>query len=154
MWVAVGFITNFLVLTLSWFCSVIIIYLSPTLLELVLNSLAVQFLISLDDEIISSYDYDNISNWIDEQYTGWIPQSCVDCVFDKVGDCMLSILCLWEKRVSFNFRSGSVGGACNGALLQNILLLDILLYPFLFMLPFLVLICYNRDLYTTTTTIP
>ena len=90
-WVAVGFITNIIVLLLTWVCSTITIMSSKTLDVIVLNSVAVLFMVVLDDEIVSFADYSQIPNALGQGSVSRICQAC-----DIVGGLLLKIQLLWK----------------------------------------------------------
>eukprot|EP01084_Bolivina_argentea_P278135 475033_1 len=63
LWIGVGLWVNLFSLILSWFVSCIIIFTSEDILNMVLNSVAVTFMLTLDDEIIGASDYNRIVKW-------------------------------------------------------------------------------------------
>jgi len=129
-WVGVGLWTNLVSLLFSWFVSVIIIFASPDLLEMILNAVAVTFLLTLDDEIIGPSDYNRILSW-----DGGSNSMCgaVDTVWAKIGGLLLKIHPCWQRRYALR------GGCC------VIECCDILLLPFAIGLPFIVLFCYSAE---------
>lgn len=130
MWVAIGLWTNIIVLCMSWFCASIIIYVSTNLLDMVLNAVAILFMITLDDEMVTFSDYNNIRT-IFVNYAQ--PQNPATLIFDTLGNCLLRVQCLWS------FRNG--------------IILNVLITPVVILVPFIVFACYSAsdlDLSTTT----
>eukprot|EP01084_Bolivina_argentea_P041710 76982_1 len=98
LWVGVGLWVNLFSLTMSWFASCIIIYASSNILDMVLNAVAVTFMITLDDEIIGESDYGRIENWDGSKNTVC---GAIDFVYEKLGRCLLKIHPCWQKRLVF-----------------------------------------------------
>lgn len=129
MWVGVGLWVNLFSLILSWFVSCIIIFTSADLLEMMLNAVAVTFMLTLDDEIIGASDYTRI-----EQWDGGNNSACraVDTIYDKIGALLLKIWPCWQRRIQVK---NCTFECC-----------DLLLLPFMIIIPFIVLFCYpNPD---------
>ena len=95
IWVAIGFYTNIIVLVLCWLCSSIIIFATKDLLEMVLNSVAVLFMISIDDEIVSFDDRNNITNMgASGPKSG--AAAAASAGLDKIATNMMKLQRLWE----------------------------------------------------------
>ena len=124
-WVGVGLWTNLFSLVLSWFVSCIIIYTSSNILDMVLNAVAVTFMLTLDDEIIGASDYHRIANW-----DGGNNSTCMaaNVIFKKIGASLLKIHPCWQRRIQIR---GTAIECC-----------DFILCPFMIVLPFIVLFCY------------
>lgn len=125
LWVGLGLWTNLFSLVLSWFVSCIIIFTSSNILDMVLNSVAVTFMLTLDDEIIGSSDYNRIANW-----DGGNNSACMaaNTIFKKIGGLLLKIHPCWQRRIQAR---GCTIECC-----------DLLLCPFMIVIPFIVLFCY------------
>eukprot|EP01084_Bolivina_argentea_P320622 556324_1 len=95
IWVAMGLWANIIVLIMSWLCSVIIIYTSTTMLDMVLNAVAVLFMITIDDEIVTFSDYENVLKTM----SSYSSQSKAGAIFDKIGGGLLKIQILWGKPI-------------------------------------------------------
>eukprot|EP00485_Elphidium_margaritaceum_P009863 CAMPEP_0202686022 /NCGR_PEP_ID=MMETSP1385-20130828/1811_1 /ASSEMBLY_ACC=CAM_ASM_000861 /TAXON_ID=933848 /ORGANISM="Elphidium margaritaceum" /LENGTH=304 /DNA_ID=CAMNT_0049340509 /DNA_START=38 /DNA_END=952 /DNA_ORIENTATION=+ len=124
-WVGIGLWINTFSLFMSWFVSCIIIFSSQDLLAMILNSVAITFMMTLDDEIVGGSDYENIIN-----YTGGGNSLCsaVDNVYAKIGGLLLKIHPIWQRRIAIK---GIAFECC-----------DFIVCPFLIVLPFVVLFCY------------
>jgi len=125
MWVGVGLWTNLCSLFMSWLVSCIIIFTSGDLLEMVLNAVAVTFMLSLDDEIVGTSDYENIVKWDGSNHSQcrmW------DALFSKIGDFLLKVHPLFSRRYMIK---GTMFECC-----------DFIIFPLLIILPFIVLFCY------------
>ena len=128
MWVGVGLWTNTFSLIISWFVSCIIIYTSGDILEMVLNSVAVTFMMTLDDEIVLDQDYRNLRT-LDGADNSFCQS--INSVYAKIGGLLLKIHPLWEKRVNCNTFTATF---C-----------DILLCPFMIVIPLIVLFCFPGE---------
>eukprot|EP00483_Globobulimina_turgida_P013745 UN13771 len=67
-WWYLGYNANCFALVGAVYGSIIVIYLSPSALEVVLNSVALFFIIELDDLMVDEYDYKRIRKYFDQQY--------------------------------------------------------------------------------------
>eukprot|EP01084_Bolivina_argentea_P072663 131930_1 len=72
LWLGIGLSVNVFVLGMSWFTSVIIIYLSDDPIDMVLNSMAVYFIIELDDEVVGWSNYEHIEIFLEQKYESWM----------------------------------------------------------------------------------
>lgn len=98
-WLSLGIFINIFVLVISWFVSIVVIFLATNPLDMILNSIAVYFIIELDDQMVNRIDYEFIEVWIKDEYEMWMrnkfenrrkagyEQSCID----KCGRCILKI---------------------------------------------------------------
>ena len=93
LWVAIGFYANLIVIILAWLCSTITIFASKSLLDMVLNSVAVLFMIQIDDEIVTFSDYDNVLHTMAE----FASKSRAEAGCDKIAEFLLKIQVLWAK---------------------------------------------------------
>merc|ERR1712176_1694671 len=91
--VAIGFYANLIVLILSWLCSSLIIFASKDMLEMVLNSVAVLFMITIDDEIVAFSDYENVLSTIG----GFSSKNKAAACVDKFAVILLKIQSIWKK---------------------------------------------------------
>lgn len=91
--VAIGFYANLIVLILCWLCSSLIIFASKDMLEMVLNSVAVLFMITIDDEIVTFSDYENVLSTIG----GFSPKNKAAACLDKFAEILLKIQYIWTK---------------------------------------------------------
>mmetsp|Transcript_48619 Transcript_48619/g.77776 ORF Transcript_48619/g.77776 Transcript_48619/m.77776 type:complete len:253 (+) Transcript_48619:21-779(+) len=91
--VAIGFYANLIVLLLCWFCSTVIIFASKDLLDMVLNSVAVLFMISIDDEIITFSDYERVTTAMAD----YASKSSAEACLDKLAQALLKLQLLWSK---------------------------------------------------------
>ena len=92
---------------------------------MVLNSVAITFLITIDDEIVLGNDYRNL-----RELDGADNSFCqaVNVVYAKIGGLLLKIQPLWEKEVHWKNYATTF---C-----------DIFLCPLMIVLPLFVLFCY------------
>eukprot|EP01083_Nonionella_stella_P259632 886245_1 len=97
--VALGLYANIIVLILSWLCSSIVVFASKDMLEMVLNSVAVLFMITIDDEIVGFSDYNNVMATM----TTWSSSSKASAVLDKIATTLLKIQILWSKPMVCTF---------------------------------------------------
>eukprot|EP01084_Bolivina_argentea_P072664 131933_1 len=63
-WVAYGLMVNYITLVGSCFISTQVVYLSETPLDMILNFVALYFIIELDDEVVTWQNYEDIEDWI------------------------------------------------------------------------------------------
>ena len=91
--VAIGFYANLIVLILCWLCSSLIIFASKDMLEMVLNSVAVLFMITIDDEIVAFSDYENVLSTIG----GFSSKNAAVACVDKFAEILLKIQYVWTK---------------------------------------------------------
>jgi len=91
LWVAVGLLTNILVLFLTWVCSTITIMTSKGIDVIVLNSVAVLFMVALDDEIVTFADYSQVEMSLGR---GTVSRVCKAC--DILGGLLLKIQLVWK----------------------------------------------------------
>ncbi len=62
VWSAIGVITNAVALMACGLVSIIVIYSSETPIDTVLNSLALYFIVDIDDLLVDKYDYDRLKS--------------------------------------------------------------------------------------------
>ena len=93
IWVALGFYINLFSLLLSWFCSTVIIFYTDNLLDMILNSVAVLFIIQIDDDIVTFSDYENILKTM----AAYSSQNLASKWLDKLAAALLKIQLLWSK---------------------------------------------------------
>eukprot|EP00485_Elphidium_margaritaceum_P023147 CAMPEP_0202712646 /NCGR_PEP_ID=MMETSP1385-20130828/43558_1 /ASSEMBLY_ACC=CAM_ASM_000861 /TAXON_ID=933848 /ORGANISM="Elphidium margaritaceum" /LENGTH=256 /DNA_ID=CAMNT_0049372737 /DNA_START=9 /DNA_END=779 /DNA_ORIENTATION=+ len=93
IWVCIGLYTNVMVLLLCWLCSVIIVFASKSLLDMVLNAVAVLFMITIDDEIVTFSDYDNVLATM----ASYSSKNAASRALDKCAEKMLNLQVLWSK---------------------------------------------------------
>lgn len=118
LWVAVGLWTNTLVLLLTWICSTLTIMTSKGIDVIVLNSVAVLFMITLDDEIVSFSDYSQVTMSLGQAQMN---RFCAACGI--VGTILLKLQIIW--RIPY--------------------FCSLLIFPFVVIIPLCVLGCYNAD---------
>mmetsp|Transcript_46006 Transcript_46006/g.41173 ORF Transcript_46006/g.41173 Transcript_46006/m.41173 type:complete len:310 (-) Transcript_46006:91-1020(-) len=96
-WLSSGIFINTFVLAASWVVSVIVIFLATNPLDMILNSIAVYFIIELDDMMVNRIDYEFIDTWLDDEYEMWMRMKYekrrkfgyeVSCI-EKLGRCIL-----------------------------------------------------------------
>ena len=110
---------NTLVMVLTWLCSVMTILTSKGIDVIVLNSVAVLFMIQLDDQIVLASDYQTAGSVIGSPQ----PMGRVCDIMDKIGYLMLKIQKIW-----------TVPYFCS-----------IIIWPLIVMVPLSMLRCYNGD---------
>ena len=93
IWVAIGFYANLMSLVLAWLCSALVVFASKDMLEMVLNSVAVLFIIDIDDLIVQGSDYDNVLLTLGS----WASKSSASAALDKIAETLLKIQLLWSK---------------------------------------------------------
>lgn len=118
-WVAIGLWTNVIVLLLTWVCSTITIITSKGLDVIVLNAVAVLFMVTLDDEIVTFSDYTDVQQYLGQ---GSVSRICSAC--DLIGAILLKFQLIWK-----------IPYFCS-----------ILMFPFVVVIPIGVLACYNSDI--------
>eukprot|EP01084_Bolivina_argentea_P240386 403872_1 len=124
-WVAIGLYTNLVVLLLTWVCSTITIMTSKGIDVIVLNSVAVLFMVTLDDQIVTFADYSQIQMSIGQ---GTVNRCC--SALDLVGGLLLKLQLVWK-----------IPYFCG-----------ILMFPLTVVVPVLVLGCYNDSQYINAET--
>merc|ERR1712176_353299 len=65
---------NCIVILSSWFATVMVLYLTEFPTDMVLNSLALYFIVDLDDEAVYFGDYKKLANWIELEYDDFIDE--------------------------------------------------------------------------------
>eukprot|EP00483_Globobulimina_turgida_P009034 UN09052 len=63
-WLSTGIFINIFVLMVSWIVSIVVIFLATNPLDMILNSIAVYFLIELDDMMVNRVDYEFVEVWL------------------------------------------------------------------------------------------
>merc|ERR1712154_345136 len=119
-WVAVGLWTNTIVLLLTWACSTLTIMTSKGIDVIVLNSVAVLFMVTLDDEIVTFSDYSQVTVSLGQSQVNKVCAAC-----GIVGTVLLKLQVIW--RIPY--------------------LCSLLIFPFVIIIPLSVLGCYNSDTY-------
>lgn len=71
-WLSSGIFINTFVLAASWFVSIVVIFLATDPLDMILNSIAVYFIIELDDMMVNRVDYEFVERWLDDEYEMWM----------------------------------------------------------------------------------
>ena len=92
---------------------------------MILNAVAVTFMLTLDDEIIGASDYERISRWDGNDKTIC---KAADTFWAKLGQLLLKIHPLWQRRFAVK---NCVFECC-----------DIVLIVPMIIIPFIVLWCY------------
>ena len=77
-WIATGMSINLMVLVYSWLISVIVLFYSDNPLDMVLNSVAIYFIVELDDEAVFASDFQRINEWLDTHY-----DDCIDDYYEN-----------------------------------------------------------------------
>ena len=96
---------------------------------MILNSVAVTFMLTLDDEIIGESDYQRIATWDQNDRTIC---KAADTIWTKIGGCLLKIHSCWQRRYQVK---NCVIECC-----------DIILIIPMIIIPWIVLTCYpNPD---------
>mmetsp|Transcript_42433 Transcript_42433/g.68197 ORF Transcript_42433/g.68197 Transcript_42433/m.68197 type:complete len:282 (+) Transcript_42433:42-887(+) len=67
-WLFFGLYCNYFALIGAIYGSFLVIYLSESVLDVVLNAVALFFVVELDDLMIDKYDYERIIEWFQEEY--------------------------------------------------------------------------------------
>eukprot|EP01084_Bolivina_argentea_P230287 388479_1 len=98
LWVGVGLWVNLFSLCLSWFVSCIIIFTSADILNMVLNSVAVTFMLTLDDEIIGESDYTRIVRLASSNEGSAPLCRALETVQRKIGGLMMKVHSCWQRR--------------------------------------------------------
>eukprot|EP00483_Globobulimina_turgida_P007274 UN07288 len=57
-WLSLGIFINIFVLVISWVVSIVIIFISTNPMDMILNSIAIYFIIELDDMMVNRLDYE------------------------------------------------------------------------------------------------
>eukprot|EP01084_Bolivina_argentea_P148243 259211_1 len=68
-WIYLGFYVNFFSLFIAIYGSYFVIYISESTFDIVLNSVAIFFVVEIDDLMIDGYDYKRVEKWFDDHYT-------------------------------------------------------------------------------------
>ena len=71
-WIALGLLLNVIVTISGWIASLFLVYLSEYPLEMVLNAVALYFVVDLDNEAVYFGDYKKLANWIELEYDDFI----------------------------------------------------------------------------------
>jgi len=131
LWLGIGLFLNIILLIVSFFVSVLVIYTTPggEPLDMALNSMAVYFITELDDEIVGPNDYDNIATFLTSNkystfmHNEWYKHETNPLSYTtKIGNKILKISYITNSR---SFR--------------------IIIGLFCLIAPVYVLICYDKD---------
>merc|ERR1739842_113173 len=66
--IAFGMVLNCVIVLTAWIASFLILYLAENPIDMVLNSLALYFIVDIDDEAVYFGDYKKLANWIEVEY--------------------------------------------------------------------------------------
>ena len=161
-WIAYGLMVNYITLVFSFFISGLVVYNASTPLDMILDFVALYFIIELDDEMVTHKDYQDIEEWlrgndtiIDEEnlkttespYDVWLynvaigndkglSAGVVDDDNDGYDDDTISGKCgsLWNK---CGIKILKCGGKCRDPrIARNVML------PLVILMPVYVLICF------------
>merc|ERR1712228_730585 len=102
----------------TWICSTLTIMTSKGIDVIVLNSVAVLFMITLDDEIVTFSDYSQVTMYLGQAQ---VNRLCAACGI--AGTVLLKLQVIW--RIPY--------------------LCSLLIFPFMVVIPIAVLGCYNSD---------
>ena len=83
-WVLFGGWINIGALLLSVYGSYIVLYISDDILDVILNSVALFFMLDVDDYILDSADYQYIEDWFEKKYN---PQQYANYTVSAFGSC-------------------------------------------------------------------
>ena len=67
-----GLIVNFIVIMLCWLTSLLLMYQTKNITDLILNFVAIYFMSSLDAEMVFGHDYYEIEIYFKNQYDAWL----------------------------------------------------------------------------------
>eukprot|EP01084_Bolivina_argentea_P148244 259214_1 len=68
-WIYLGFYVNFFSLFIAIYGSYFVIYISESTFDIVLNSVAIFFVVEIDDLMIDGWDYGRVESWFEYYYT-------------------------------------------------------------------------------------
>eukprot|EP01083_Nonionella_stella_P069356 184877_1 len=130
IWVAIGFYANLITLVLSWLCSSIIIFASKDIIEMVLNSVAVLFMITIDDEIVGFSDYENVTT----MFGSYSAKNKASAWLDKVAEGLMKIQVIWDSK-----RTVICGKPCE--------VCTFIMTPLTIVAPLFTIMCYGMSAY-------
>ena len=78
VWIIYGLVLNLIVILTAWFASIIILYLSNDVLDMLLNSLALYFIVDVDDQAVYFNDFKQIQYWLSVYYDDFVDQRFED----------------------------------------------------------------------------
>eukprot|EP01084_Bolivina_argentea_P258415 435646_1 len=118
-WIYFGLYTNFVALFIALYGSFIVIFVSVDAVEIVLNCVAIFFVLDIDDLLADHYDYERIQKWFENEKD----------VAEKYKDNVALHIKSYEK-------------CCAGCMGTSIGLFAIFSVAVAFVAPFVVFICY------------
>eukprot|EP01084_Bolivina_argentea_P066763 121733_1 len=74
-----GLFTNLFVPLVCWISSMLLMYFSDNVIDLILNGLALYFIKEIDDEMVFGHDYARIQKWFEDQYDSFIKAYIEKC---------------------------------------------------------------------------
>ena len=135
-WIALGMLLNCVVVLTAWVSSVLILYLADNPLDMVLNSLALYFIVELDDEFVYFGDYKKLANWIEVEYDDFIDRYYENQYGSKQQKCCATNVICTIIRCKSEFYIKIVRFIGNRK--YNVFFL----LPFAFICPMFMIICY------------
>eukprot|EP01084_Bolivina_argentea_P171053 296352_1 len=103
-WLSLGIFINIFVLINSWVVSMLVIFISTNPMDMILNSVAVYFIIELDDMMVNRVDYEFVDVWLKDELDMWMRAKYekrrkvgyeIGCT-DRVGKCILGCASVTE----------------------------------------------------------
>merc|ERR1711971_765126 len=71
-WIGFGMLINLYVISYSWFVSIGILHFSDNTYDMLLNSIALHFVLTLDNEMVFDSSYKHIDDWLTRDYAEYI----------------------------------------------------------------------------------
>ena len=100
-WIGFGSLMNLYVISYSWFVSIGILHFSDNTFDMILNSLALYFLVELDNELVFASSYGHIDDWLNHKYSDFIDHHnehkrsvSKQKIDEKCGKCMIRFVAL------------------------------------------------------------
>lgn len=97
-WITIGLFANFFTLFFSLIGSNLLIYWAENALDVILNCVAIFFLLQIDNEIIGLSDYENIKRWMNTQEQRAKNNKCSSTKSRKISDPTQAAIQLADER--------------------------------------------------------